>query len=84
MCGALWNASNHAEEFDFEFGDRIDSMIDISETNLSSENMQNQLIVDFEEELKKVSSEFSRDLQKSNKALTPGDDFYLANDILII
>ena len=84
VCGALWNASNHAEEFDFEFGDRIDSMIDISETDLSPENMQNQLIVDFEEELKKVSSEFSRDLQKSNRALTPGDDFYLANDILII
>lgn len=80
VCGALWNASKHAEEFDFEFGDRIDSMIDISSTE-SGEAAKKQFVVDFEEELKKVSSEFTNSLAPTQQF---GDDFYFANDIIVI
>ena len=79
VCGALWNASKHAEEFDFEFGDRIDTMVDISSTSTSMQAQQKQFMIDFEEELKKVSSDFSRSIDQS-----PGDDFYFANDIIVI
>lgn len=81
VCGALWNASNHAEEFDFEFGDRIESMLDTSSLGMSKENQQRQFVIDFEEELKKVSSEFHKGLQQPQ---TISDDFYAANDILIL
>ena len=83
VCGALWNASNHAEEFDFEFGDRIESMLDIS-SETSAENQQRQLMIDFEDELKKVSSEFTNSLTSSKGYSQPGDDFYFANDIIIL
>lgn len=83
VCGALWNASKHAEEFDFEFGDRIDSMIDVS-SEVSEENYKNQLVIDFEEELKKVSSEFTNSLNRNNQHQQLGDDFYFANDIIIL
>ena len=83
VCGALWNASKHAEEFDFEFGDRIDSMIDVS-SEVSEENYKNQLVIDFEDELKKVSSEFTNSLNRNNQHQQLGDDFYFANDIIII
>lgn len=83
VCGALWNASKHAEEFDFEFGDRIDSMIDVS-SEVSEENYKNQLVIDFEDELKKVSSEFKNSLNRNNQHQQLGDDFYFANDIIIL
>ena len=83
VCGALWNASKHAEEFDFEFGDRIDSMIDVS-SEVSEENYKNQLVIDFEDELKKVSSEFTNSLNRNNQHQQLGDDFYFANDIIIL
>lgn len=79
VCGALWNASNHAEEFDFEFGDRIDTMIDVS-SEVSPEMQQKQLTIDFENELKKVQSDFSNSMSLPNV----GEDYYFANDIIII
>ena len=53
LCGALYNASKHAEEFAFEFGEDIDNLVDVS-VNDSAQNQQKQIILDFEEELKKV------------------------------
>lgn len=79
VCGALCNASNHAEEFDFEFGDRIDTMVDVS-TEVSPEMQQKQLTIDFENELKKVQSDFSNSMSLPNV----GEDYYFANDIIII
>lgn len=82
VCGALWNASNHIDEFDFEFSDRISTMLDVSDSQ-SLENQQKQFTIDFEEELKKVSSEFNQSMSRSLQQ-TPGDDFYFANDIIIL
>ncbi len=66
LCGAVWNASQHGEEFDFEFGETLDTIIDVSKTT-SEQNQQKQVIVDFEEELKRVSNTFGQSLQQENK-----------------
>lgn len=49
MCGATYNASQHAEEFAFDFGESLDT---IAKTNVTASNLRQQITVDFEEELK--------------------------------
>ena len=82
VCGALWNASNHAEEFDFEFGDRIDTMVDVS-SSISPDMQEKQMVIDFENELKKVQSDFSKSMSQPNFPQV-GEDYYFANDIIIL
>lgn len=53
VCGALWNASNHLEEFDFEFGDVLDTIVDVSSQG-SEADFKHQVIVDFEDEFKRA------------------------------
>lgn len=53
VCGALWNASKHVEEFNFEFGETLDTIVDVSAT-MSNQNIKQQVILDFEEELKRA------------------------------
>lgn len=51
VCGAVYNASQHAEEYSFEWGETLDI---IKNTNQGNNFSQQQLVVDFEEELKRV------------------------------
>ena len=52
ICGALYNASQHAEEFSFEWGDTIQTTIDVSSASLELD--KKQIVLNFEEELKKL------------------------------
>lgn len=52
FCGSLFTASKHAEEFSFEYGETLDSIIDVSGN--SAEMTVKQITVDFETELQKV------------------------------
>ena len=52
VCGALYNASQHAEEFSFEWGDTIQATIDVS--SAGQEIDKKQIVLNFEEELKKL------------------------------
>ena len=52
ICGALWNASQHAEEFDFEYGDTLDAIIETDNQHIGNEKQQ--LTLDFEEQLKRA------------------------------
>lgn len=67
LCGAIWNASQHGEEFNFEFGETLDTIVDVSSQSLKNDSNQ-QIIIDFEEELKRASNSFSNDLEKSSKS----------------
>lgn len=65
ICGALWNASLHADEYSYEYGENLATIID-SNFEYSEERNKQQLTVDFEEELKKAfESESSRQLRES-------------------
>lgn len=53
VCGAVWNASQNADEFEFDYGETIDTIKDISSDHLYSDDLK-QVAVDFEQEMLKV------------------------------
>ena len=53
VCGALFNASKHAEEFAFFWGESIETLIEASRDN-NAINTQKQIQVDMQEELNKM------------------------------
>ena len=69
LCGAIWNASQHGEEFDFEFGETLDTIVDVS-LETSEKNYKTQVTIDFEDELKKVSNSFSESLKNDKSVYT--------------
>lgn len=51
VCGSIWNASRHADEFIYDYGETIETTIAVS----SEQNtVLNQLTVDFEAEMQKL------------------------------
>ena len=84
LCGAVWNASQHAEEYDFEYGENLDTIIDVSDDSEFTDNRQ-QVVISFEEELKKATQEFSEDVY-SNMGLgkpTTNYDMLIYDGIII-
>lgn len=59
ITGATWNASQHAEEFNFEYGDLLTATVDVSSQN-SAELSKKQVSVDFENELNKLLDPFAK------------------------
>ena len=74
-CGAIWNASQHAEEFAFDYGENLNQ---IFQTNSNQANLtQNQVVVDFETELKKAMDPRLKSHQQNKPADTAFMDFGL-------
>ena len=82
VTGSVWNASQHAEEFNFDYGDLLTATVEASSRN-SYNISQRQVSIDFEQELNnlldplsrnknmpqanpKVTNEQSANLQKTN------------------
>lgn len=57
VCGALWDASKHIEEFNFEFGETLETIVDVS-TSANDNFIKQQVMVDFEHELKQAAKSF--------------------------
>lgn len=55
VTGALWNASQHADEFAFEYGEELEAVIYASGSTNAYDKQQ--IMLDFEEELKKVTND---------------------------
>lgn len=53
VCGALWNASQHAEEYAFDFGENLELLQTSNQDAINSISKQ-QIIVDLGEELKNL------------------------------
>lgn len=53
VCGAVYNASQHAEEFAFDFGESLETITQTNNAN-TGENLRRQITVDFETELKSL------------------------------
>lgn len=75
LCGSVWNASQHAEEYDFEYGENLDALIDISNDSLYTNEGKQIEIVSFEEELKKASKEFGNDVFSNMGIGKPIDNY---------
>lgn len=87
LCGSVWNASQHAEEYDFEFGENIDALLEAAE-DTGLDPTQQQVLVNFEEELKKATQSFHDDafshLGVGKPVDTRGYDNMLIYDGIII
>ena len=73
LCGSVWNASQHAEEYDFEFGENIDALLEAAE-DTTLDPTQQQMTVSFEEELKRATQEFHSDAFTHLGVGTPVDN----------
>jgi len=55
VCGSIFNASSHAEEFAFEYGELLDNTLAVNYEEDAQEERK-QIVLNFEDELKKVVS----------------------------
>lgn len=53
LCGALWNASQNAEEFGFDYGENIQQIMSVNSSN-DTETQRKQVMLSFQEELQRV------------------------------
>lgn len=70
VVGAMYNASLHVEEIDFEFGDIAESFVETAlavNTKLSNEELKRQIAKDFEEELKNRGRPAGIPVQSGNR-----------------
>lgn len=87
FAGSLYNASLHGDEFNFEYGETLESIIDVSGKSL---NDQANLNMQFENELKSLFDPIKSQTKETFKdfglgASTPlvSNQFYLSNGIVI-
>lgn len=62
LCGAMWNASQHADQFAYDYGEDAPVVLQVNEG--TSDGM-NQMVVDFEEALKQFGASGQRVQQTS-------------------
>lgn len=77
VCGATFTASKYAEEFAFDYGEDLDTVIEANKSE--NEIAQEQLTVDFQKELEKMGPIFGQPLtdlygRKVNKDEYEDDD----------
>ena len=58
VCGALFLASEFAEEYSFDYGENLDAALDVNVTG-SDEFMKHKMIAEFQEELTKIYMDMS-------------------------
>ena len=58
VCGALFLASEFAEEYSFDYGESLETSLEINTT--SDDFRKQQMIADFQEELSKIYQDFAR------------------------
>lgn len=81
-CGAIYNASKHAEEFAYDYGEQLEDVLRINGD--SKEDDVKQLTVDLERELLEMGQ------KRLNRRVHPSDadqgteDYNLYDDIIII
>ena len=68
VCGALFNASQNAEQFAYDYGELYDTVSLVNSGSSSPEEARKQITIDFEEELKNISN-FTLAKQDKNKNL---------------
>jgi hypothetical protein len=90
VCGSIWNASQNAEQFAFEYGEDIQTTIEVSSGNDGID--RKQINLDFEQELMKTfGSNVEKQMGNGNptfmdfgmgKATTQFNSNYVANGII--
>ena len=90
VCGAVWNASQNAEQFAFDYGEDIETTLSVSNTT-DQTNIQ-QITLDFEQELQNVFSGLQTAMNPSDAAkqldfgfgpAVPMDSAYISQGIMV-
>lgn len=71
VCGAMWNAAQHADEFAIDYGEDIDTLVTVA--NDSSSYSPEQITVDFENELKTVFANIPKNTSEESKNIDFGN-----------
>jgi hypothetical protein len=59
VCGALFLASEFAEEYSFDYGENLNTSLDVNDISESDAYRKHQMIAEFEEELSRIYYEFA-------------------------
>jgi hypothetical protein len=59
VCGALFLASEFAEEYSFDYGENLSTSLDVNDISESDTYRKHQMIAEFEEELSRIYYEFA-------------------------
>lgn len=65
VCGALFNASKNAEQFAFDYGETLDTTLEVSNATVNDSYTKKQINIDFEEEIKNLLDPLSKQRQKN-------------------
>lgn len=65
LCGAVYTASSYAEQFAYDYGESLETLTDVN--NDAVNNYKKQLMVDFQEEMKKIHDPMSKKVQDKQK-----------------
>lgn len=85
VCGAIYNASKHAEEFAYDYGESSEELLRANDDYGLSDAQQ--LTLDLEEELKKIGSVFNKNIKKTDhpsNIVDKTDDYYLLFDDILL
>ena len=86
VCGSVWNASQNAEQFAFDYGEDIENTLAVSTTN--NDSTATQITLDFENELKKVfdglsTSDRAKQLDFGFGPAVPASSEFVSQGIMI-
>ena len=85
VCGSLWNASQHAEEYSYDFGEDLDLVRkanDVDEINMEDKR---QIVLDMEEELKKLQLfDSAQSISYGIQQRLPSSNYSYAQDGMLI
>ena len=88
LCGSLYSASQHLEEYAFDYGESIDDTLKVNTFNTSREQVQNQINVAFEQELqdlltpKSIKEQMKKD-KEANDTYQYNSPAYVSQGMLI-
>ena len=85
VVGSLWNASRHAEDFAYNYGESFETLLktNTNDSNNFCDYDQKQVVLDFEKELTKIGNPIAMNNQQANKS-TDDDYSIYANDSMLI
>lgn len=85
-CGAIYNASQHAEEYAYDYGEDLNLIEETNTQTLQANALKNQMTVDFEQELQRVFNPIANNPVNSNIQQRNIEDepiTFTSNDMLI-
>ena len=70
ICGSVWNASQNAEQFAFDYGETLDTVVNVSNESSSYEGQKQQVVLDLEQGIQQLLDPRLKNIQKQKNAET--------------